>query len=60
MTDRARITVPCFPPRAHARPAPAVEEVWVPEVQTRTAVVLGVKVEIPLQPQPAPRRRWGR
>jgi hypothetical protein len=41
--------IPCCPVRSYAAPAPHVECVYVPERQTRTVLVLGVRVEIPVQ-----------
>lgn len=49
---QAATVVPCCPVRAYAAPAPSVDCVYVPEIQTRTAIVLGIKVEIPLQGPP--------
>ncbi len=50
--DTNPMRISCFPPRTYAHPAPHVECVWVgedPPKSTRTALVLGVKVEIPLK-----------
>lgn len=38
----------CCPVRSYAVPAPHVECVYVAERATRTAVVLGISVEIPM------------
>ncbi len=49
------MTVKCNPPRAYAAPATEPEVVYIPErtlPRTRTVLVLGIRVEIPLQPQP--------
>ena len=53
MTKRNPLVIPCCPTRAYAHPAPTAEVVFIAEpvpVQTRTALVLGVRVEIPLKP----------
>lgn len=42
----------CNPPRTYAPPAAEPEVVYVAEPRTRTAIVLGVRVEIPIQKEP--------
>lgn len=57
MTNRNTnpMRIPCCPVRAYASPAHEPDVVYVEEVKpaTRAALVLGVRVEIPLQGPPA-------
>lgn len=46
------VIVECCSPRSFALPALEPELAYVPERQTRTALVLGIRVEIPLHPAP--------
>jgi hypothetical protein len=41
------VIVQCQAPRVYAAPAPSPEVVYIPERQTRTAIVMGIAVEVP-------------